>query len=83
MGIQMAFMFENLEVYQKAVDLAEQIISLDATVKSPKNAAKTTPTLQNRGGKILLTLASVLPNNFPKDSIFLLTNSIEPPCLFR
>jgi len=24
----MAFMFENLEVYQKAVDLAEQIISL-------------------------------------------------------
>ena len=27
-GISMAFMFKNLEVYQKAVDLAEQIISL-------------------------------------------------------
>jgi len=31
---------------------------LDATAKSPKNAAKTVPTLQNQGGKILLTLAS-------------------------
>ena len=31
---------------------------LDATAKSPKNAAKTTATLQIRGGKVLLTLAS-------------------------
>jgi hypothetical protein len=30
----------------------------DVTVKSQKNAAKTTATLQNRGGKVLLTLAS-------------------------
>jgi len=33
-------------------------ISFDATAKSPKNAAKTTATLQNRVGKVLLTLAS-------------------------
>ena len=33
---------------------------LDATAKSPKNATKTKPTLQNQGGKILLTLASIL-----------------------
>jgi hypothetical protein len=32
----------------------------DATAKSPKNAAKTVPTLQNRGGKVLLTLASIV-----------------------
>ena len=37
-------------------------IILDATAKSPKNAAKTTPTLHNRGGKVLLTLASFLTN---------------------
>jgi hypothetical protein len=30
----------------------------DATAKSPKNAAKTTATLQNQVGKVLLTLAS-------------------------
>jgi hypothetical protein len=35
------------------------IIRVDATAKSPKNAAKTMPTPQNRGGKVLLTLASV------------------------
>jgi hypothetical protein len=33
-------------------------LNFDATAKSPKNAAKTTATLQNRGGKVLLTLAS-------------------------
>jgi hypothetical protein len=32
----------------------------DATVKSPKNAAKIMPTPQNRGGKVLLTLASIV-----------------------
>jgi len=32
---------------------------MDATVKIPKNAAKTMPTPQNRGGKVLLTLASI------------------------
>ena len=32
----------------------------DATAKSPKNGAKTAPTLQNRGGKGLLTLASIM-----------------------
>jgi hypothetical protein len=30
----------------------------DTTAKSPKNATKTKPTLQNRVGKVLLTLAS-------------------------
>ncbi|MCK5711349.1 MAG: hypothetical protein KAI25_01390, partial [Hyphomicrobiaceae bacterium] len=34
---------------------------IDTTAKSPKNAAKTTPTLQDREGKVLLTLASLLP----------------------
>jgi len=33
---------------------------IGATVKSPKNAAKTTAMLQNQVGKILLTLASLL-----------------------
>jgi len=33
-------------------------LKFDATAKSPKNAAKTMATLQNRGGKVLLTLAS-------------------------
>ncbi len=32
----------------------------DAIAKSPKNAAKTATTLQKRGGKVLLTLASIL-----------------------
>ena len=36
------------------------LVIFDATVKSPKNVAKTTPTLQNQVGKILLTLASFL-----------------------
>jgi hypothetical protein len=36
----------------------EKLCSFDATAKSPKNAAKTTATLQNREGKVLLTLAS-------------------------
>ena len=31
----------------------------DATAKNPKNVAKTTPTLQNQGDKVLLTLASI------------------------
>jgi hypothetical protein len=31
---------------------------IDVTAKSPKNAAKTTATLQNQVGKVLLTLAS-------------------------
>ncbi len=35
---------------------------VDATAKSPKNVAKAPPTLQNRGGKVLLTLASKLRN---------------------
>ncbi|MCK5272107.1 MAG: hypothetical protein KAJ52_06000, partial [Sedimentisphaerales bacterium] len=34
--------------------------SIDATAKSPKNVAKTAPTLQNRGVKELLTLASIV-----------------------
>ena len=33
---------------------------VDATAKSPKDAAKTMPTLQNRWGEVLLTLASLL-----------------------
>ena len=33
--------------------------NVDATVKSPKNATKTMSTLQNRGGKVLLTLVSM------------------------
>jgi len=37
--------------------------NIDATVKSPKNAAKTTPTLQNRGGKVLLTPVSIFFKN--------------------
>jgi ferredoxin len=36
------------------------VASFDATVKSPKNAAKTMSTFQNRGGKVLLTLASFM-----------------------
>ena len=36
------------------------MIEIDATAKSPKNAAKTTATLQNQVGKVLLTLASLL-----------------------
>jgi len=39
----------------------------DATAKSPKNAAKTTATLQNQAGKVLLTLASWL-NSYKKTS---------------
>ena len=34
-------------------------LMLDVTAKSPKNAAKTTATLQNQVGKVLLTLASI------------------------
>jgi len=36
----------------------EKLFRFDATAKSPKNAAKTTATLQNQVGKVLLTLAS-------------------------
>ena len=35
---------------------------IDATAKSPKNAAKTAATPQNQVGKVLLTLASILVN---------------------
>ena len=35
-------------------------VNFDATAKSPKNAAKTTATLQNQVEKVLLTLASIL-----------------------
>jgi len=40
--------------------LLESQVHFDATAKSPKNGAKTTTTLQNQGGKELLTLASIL-----------------------
>jgi len=40
------------------------LLIFDATAKSPKNVAKTTPMLQNQGGKELLTLASSLPQFF-------------------
>jgi GNAT superfamily N-acetyltransferase len=39
---------------------SDEFDSIDATAKSPKNVAKTTPTLQNRGVKKLLTLASIV-----------------------
>jgi hypothetical protein len=35
-------------------------IMFSATAKSPKNASRTTSTLQNRVGKVLLTLASIM-----------------------
>ncbi len=38
---------------------------VEATAKSQKNAAKTMPTLQNRGGQSVLTLASWLCFSFP------------------
>jgi len=41
---------------------------IDATAKSPKNVAKTTPMLQNQGGKELLTLASLLAQKVAKES---------------
>jgi hypothetical protein len=37
-----------------------KVLYFDATAKSPKNGAKTTPMPQNQGGKGLLTLASTL-----------------------
>jgi len=47
-------------IQHKIASAAGGFLLFDATVKSPKNAAKTTPTLQNWGGKVLLTLASCL-----------------------
>ena len=49
----------------ESMDDCEQVF-IDATAKSPKNAAKTTATLQNQVGKVLLTLASSLTNTAPK-----------------
>ena len=40
--------------------IIQDLPNVDATAKSPKNVAKTMLTLQNRVGKILLTLASML-----------------------
>ncbi|MCK5272086.1 MAG: HEAT repeat domain-containing protein [Sedimentisphaerales bacterium] len=40
------------------------LVTFDVTAKSPKNAAKTTATLQNQVGKVLLTLASILISLF-------------------
>jgi len=42
----------------KSVDFNLKCSNKDVTAKSPKNAAKTTATLQNQVGKVLLTLAS-------------------------
>ena len=54
---------------------------VDATAKSPKNAAKATATLQNRGGKVLLTLASGWPPLTVKNKNFMF-NGIEKLCSF-
>ncbi len=54
-GTQMAFMFENLEVYQKAVDLAEQIISL--TEQFPKGFYFLTDQLNRASLSISLNIA--------------------------
>ncbi len=45
------------------------MIEIDATAKSPKNAAKTTAMLQNQVGKVLLTLASKLRKNREKNRL--------------
>ena len=54
-GTQMSFMFENLEVYQKAVDLAEQIISL--TEQFPKGFYFLTDQLNRASLSISLNIA--------------------------
>jgi len=48
---------------------ADRLYRIDAIVKNPKNAAKTIPTLQNQGAKVLLTLAS--------ESVYLIGGSIQ------
>ena len=53
----------------------EKLMFFDATVKSPKNAAKTMPTPQNREGKVLLTLASFFTNSLQ----YTCTDSYEEP----
>ena len=50
--------------------LPGKLVIFDATAKSPENAAKTTATLQNQVGKVLLTLASFFLSRFYLDSLF-------------
>jgi hypothetical protein len=50
----------TLTIKTSIVELREKYLLFDATAKSPKNGAKTTPTFQNQVGKELLTLASYL-----------------------
>jgi len=45
------------------------MVEIDATAKGPKNAAKTTATLQNQVGKVLLTLASKFRKNREKNRL--------------
>ena len=59
-------MHEQNQIYthhkqkRQAGHFVKILVKSDATAKSLKNIAKAVPTLQNRGSKELLTLASIL-----------------------